>query len=75
MDITIKTKRPVTITVNPLWTGTNPGYQMAYLSIDQKRLLGLPISLEYAIRIDGTHAYLVRVINGYTAHKYDATMS
>ena len=66
MDILINNK--TIVHVNPIWTGTSVGYRMAYLSVDQKRSLGLPARhAEYAVRIDGQRAELVKCVNGYTS--------
>lgn len=75
MNVKIDNKAHTTLTIDePRWTGTSTGYRMAFLTIDQKRSLRLPVSWDYAIRIDGVRAELVRVIDGYTAHKCAATI-
>ena len=74
MTVQLHNSRKSIIDVTPRWTGTCTGYQMGYLSEAHKRAAGLPTALEYAIRIDGQHAELVQVINGYTAYKCEATI-
>lgn len=74
MTVQINNTRNSIVTVEPHWTGTMTPYQMAYLSAAQKRDIGLPVAIEYAIRVDGRCAELVRVVNGYTAHKYTAVV-
>ena len=64
--------RHLTLTVTPVWTGTNPGYQLAFLSYGQKKALGLPPSWEYAVRIDGARAECVKVLDGYTGYRCPA---
>ena len=61
--------RNLTIEVRPHWTGTNPGYQLAFLDASQKEALGFPASGEYAVRIDGKRAECVKVINGCTSYR------
>lgn len=72
MTVQIDNKMHATLSVEPRWTGTAIGYRMAYLTADQKRALRLPVSIDYAIRVDGGMAELVKVVNGYTAHKCSA---
>lgn len=58
--------------LNPTYTGTATPYQMAYLSVLHKKTLGLPRTIEYAIRIDGKNASLVKITGDYTSWRATA---
>lgn len=72
--MTARVRNIILTDLTPHWTGTATGYQMAYLSAEHKRALALTISMEYAIRIDGQTASLVRCCGAYTAHKSEAVI-
>ncbi|MGH9717621.1 MAG: hypothetical protein ACRD4R_12970 [Candidatus Acidiferrales bacterium] len=64
--------RTVEIGGREFMEGTAVPYGMTYLSASEKKSLGLPRTLAYAIRRDGASTELVTVTNGYTGWVADA---
>lgn len=72
MKITVN-GRVIETTNEPNWTGTSVGYQMLSLTHDEAKIalgaLGYPkrVKADYAIRIDGTKATLVKRVGEYSS--------
>jgi len=47
--------------------GTNPGFYLAHIKPCDAKRLGAKGKHDFAIRVDGERAELVRIVNGYTA--------